>query len=367
MATVGFGAQQQQQQRLWLRRHLQDGTGTFGGQRDGLIPQTTPSGSTFNANSDQGFDNPGKDLAIILLSFLAVILLTTLVIRWLHPCRRRSEEQTAGPAGQEGQAQILHQEGDLELSRKAKLSKLKRKERKLVLQKLFESTTFNFTEEVTTNTTPSESETADDDTTTISREDTFIGHSNKDEMAAEPAGALDADVETGAAAPTEANGRVLLTKEEEEDEKQEQQLHDDNDDIDNKLCCSICLTEYETGDSIMTGKQCTHMFHADCFLLWAVKRDHCPYCRKKLFTTPYEFRTAALQVLGEARVKEIAGLEETEQEPTSETTTSFGATTNAVQPTDGSRAEDTTALDADARDDEAADGVPVGSMYLTYP
>lgn len=386
MATVDGGKIQQQRRRLRLRRHLQDGTGTFGGQQDdagALISQSTSTSTGTTTSSNGGgspFDDTGKDVAIILLSFLAVILLILVLVRWwLYPSGRLLCPRSSPPGGQpqtvssddhrisaRGQfMQQQQQDEDLELSRVAKLSKLKRKERRLVLEKLFESTTFIFNEQdgagndkkteqdATNNATSNESETAADDSTS-SREDTVYCHSHKDENT----NAEGEDVERGAAAPTVGNFKDNVVAQDSSaaaalDERGNQHHHhNQHDDHDNTLCCSICLTEYETGDSVMTGRQCKHVFHSDCFLLWAVKRDHCPYCRKELFTAPHEFRLAALQVLGDERVEQIEGLEETEQEQrrTPDAATALAPAADAVAPTEEPRAEHNIALEADTVD-----------------
>lgn len=46
--------------------------------------------------------------------------------------------------------------------------------------------------------------------------------------------------------------------------------------------CSICLMDYEEGDTVIwaTRKACTHAFHDDCILTWLSKgKKRCPYCR----------------------------------------------------------------------------------------
>ena len=79
---------------------------------------------------------------IIALGLLAFCLLVVLVVRWFHPrglCRDAEDGNAApetNPPTEPGE--------QVELSRRANLSKLKRKERRLVLQKLFESTTFTY-------------------------------------------------------------------------------------------------------------------------------------------------------------------------------------------------------------------------------
>jgi Ring finger domain len=69
------------------------------------------------------------------------------------------------------------------------------------------------------------------------------------------------------------------------------------------MCC-ICLQSYESGASVMSGTQCGHLFHFDCCQAWLVHQDHCPYCRQEMLR-PAEFRQAALDVLGEARVNQL--------------------------------------------------------------
>jgi hypothetical protein len=70
--------------------------------------------------------------------------------------------------------------------------------------------------------------------------------------------------------------------------------------------CPICLAEYQTGEKVMTGTQCNHVFHYSCAMQWMNRKDkpncHCPFCRKDMLT-PMEFHQAAQLVLGEERTK----------------------------------------------------------------
>ncbi len=46
--------------------------------------------------------------------------------------------------------------------------------------------------------------------------------------------------------------------------------------------CSICLLDYEVGDTIIrsTRRVCHHAFHDDCILVWLSKgKKRCPICR----------------------------------------------------------------------------------------
>jgi len=71
-----------------------------------------------------------------------MILLVFLVVRWFHLCGRCREEHVVRGSSNNAENLRQQEDGDLKLSRKAKLSKRNRKERRIVLQKLFESTTF---------------------------------------------------------------------------------------------------------------------------------------------------------------------------------------------------------------------------------
>lgn len=46
--------------------------------------------------------------------------------------------------------------------------------------------------------------------------------------------------------------------------------------------CSICLDNYDTGDSISVVRVCGHMFHDKCLDLWINRSNNtsCPYCRQ---------------------------------------------------------------------------------------
>ena len=47
--------------------------------------------------------------------------------------------------------------------------------------------------------------------------------------------------------------------------------------------CSICLSEFELGKSLITT-QCRHEFHRECLALWIQSNNQngCPLCRKRL-------------------------------------------------------------------------------------
>ncbi|CAJ1958844.1 unnamed protein product [Cylindrotheca closterium] len=74
--------------------------------------------------------------------------------------------------------------------------------------------------------------------------------------------------------------------------------------------CSICLEDYEHGEKVVIGSSCGHMFHLACFMEWVEKKHlNCPICRSDMIT-PDEFTASSYQVLGEARVDKIRGINE---------------------------------------------------------
>jgi hypothetical protein len=78
----------------------------------------------------------------------------------------------------------------------------------------------------------------------------------------------------------------------------------EDDDDEDRACCSICLTAFEPGVSVMTGTSCAHVFHSSCCMEWLSQHDHCPYCRQE-FMTAQELRQAAIAVLGSQRVHQL--------------------------------------------------------------
>ena len=61
------------------------------------------------------------------------------------------------------------------------------------------------------------------------------------------------------------------------------------------------------GEKVMTGTNCSHLFHYECAMQWLCKKHHyhCPYCRKDMLTVS-ELRKAAQHVLGDERIDELA-------------------------------------------------------------
>ncbi|KAJ9166968.1 hypothetical protein P3X46_021657 [Hevea brasiliensis] len=46
--------------------------------------------------------------------------------------------------------------------------------------------------------------------------------------------------------------------------------------------CSICLTEFSTGDEIRVLPHCGHGFHVNCIDMWLGSHSSCPSCRQIL-------------------------------------------------------------------------------------
>lgn len=100
---------------------------------------------------------------------------------------------------------------------------------------------------------------------------------------------------------------------------------------DDLLTCSICLTDFEIGESTTTGTTCKHRFHTECFLQWLSRHDHCPYCRQEVMTAK-EYRTAAITVLGEERVTSLGMHNQHRHNSNNRTTTISHANHHLVLP-----------------------------------
>ncbi|KAL8257905.1 hypothetical protein R6Q59_029946 [Mikania micrantha] len=47
----------------------------------------------------------------------------------------------------------------------------------------------------------------------------------------------------------------------------------------NAICCSICLQDFEVGNSAGIFPKCEHKFHQECISQWLHTRNSCPVCR----------------------------------------------------------------------------------------
>ncbi|KAL1315749.1 hypothetical protein AAHE18_15G008500 [Arachis hypogaea] len=65
--------------------------------------------------------------------------------------------------------------------------------------------------------------------------------------------------------------------------------------------CSVCLSEFQDGESIRLLPKCSHAFHILCIDTWLKSHSNCPLCRATLFTfnaaVPFHALPPAPQVL----------------------------------------------------------------------
>lgn len=51
-------------------------------------------------------------------------------------------------------------------------------------------------------------------------------------------------------------------------------------------CCSICLADYKSSDTLRLLPDCSHLFHVKCVDPWLRLHPTCPVCRKSPLPTP---------------------------------------------------------------------------------
>ncbi|XP_010547406.1 PREDICTED: NEP1-interacting protein 2-like isoform X2 [Tarenaya hassleriana] len=54
-----------------------------------------------------------------------------------------------------------------------------------------------------------------------------------------------------------------------------------NNNVDNSSC-SVCLQDFQVGETVRSLPQCQHMFHLHCIDKWLLKHASCPLCRRDL-------------------------------------------------------------------------------------
>lgn len=61
-------------------------------------------------------------------------------------------------------------------------------------------------------------------------------------------------------------------------------ITDDNnvDDSGDRVSCSVCLQDFQIGETVRSLPHCHHMFHLPCIDTWLVRHGSCPLCRRDL-------------------------------------------------------------------------------------
>jgi len=258
--------------------HTEGSLCMFPGQHGDDTSRADEQGSSSDASTST--TSPHQIIQEVYLLFLAFVVVSAAIycILRMRPCCPKaavaSGDEGADEEDEDLAAAALGVDDQGTLPEKAGLYRLRRSERKKVMERILEQRSYKYSPKI-------------------------CSCRNEDEKKRH------IDIETGEA----LTNSVSITSHEEKSGADSQDganndfaILDSQEDLCfGKMCC-ICLTAYQDGDLVMTGSQCAHIFHSQCCQEWLLKQDHCPYCRVEIVKAS-EFREIAVEVLGTARVE----------------------------------------------------------------
>uniref|UniRef100_A0A7S1VKQ7 RING-type domain-containing protein n=1 Tax=Grammatophora oceanica TaxID=210454 RepID=A0A7S1VKQ7_9STRA len=125
---------------------------------------------------------------------------------------------------------------------------------------------------------------------------------------------------------------------------------------DEGVTCAICLEPFASGDLVVTGASCSHVFHQPCILQWMLKKrrrrssdehNSCPTCRSPMWTDEDYEKAETAVTAARASNEEDQKVEAADPRENADA---------AESPVDGNRHSSTTSTDtAEQREDAAGD------------
>ncbi|WCJ35057.1 RING/U-box superfamily protein [Euphorbia peplus] len=86
----------------------------------------------------------------------------------------------------------------------------------------------------------------------------------------------------------ERNGVHIMQNEVQKTQKSPKIILTDNNIVDtlwNGPFCSICLQDFQLGDTVCSLPKCHHTFHVSCIRKWFIGHCSCPMCRRRVSKT----------------------------------------------------------------------------------